>query len=337
MFGRTIKFLKAVGGVLKARLKGSAPFMVSHRLTARCNCLCDTCLWRSDTPVIEESDSDVIIRAYRWAAKDGILSATLWGGEPLLRSDILEICRGIRDTGITLGLITNGYLLPEKIEVCRHLDFLIVSLDCADERHNELRKKKGVFERAVAGIRESRRVNKSLKVLVNTVVSRLNGEDALGVAKLGKELGVGVVYESTNEGPMLYSGRMVKLRLSPEEEKKVFRRLNYLKSQGFPVINSYTYLRMLAGGNFRYRCHIPKISVGVAPDGSVTSCFDRKDVLGNFYEEPLGRIVQRKGWMDFVRDAERCCVCVDTGCAESSLFWDAKLEVFLNTFLIFVR
>ncbi|MCX7704444.1 MAG: hypothetical protein N2234_10195, partial [Planctomycetota bacterium] len=72
------KFLRAVGGVMRARAKGAAPFMVSHRITARCNCRCDTCLWRSDVPVREESDTDVIIRAYEREPKDGILRATLW-------------------------------------------------------------------------------------------------------------------------------------------------------------------------------------------------------------------------------------------------------------------
>ncbi|MCX7704445.1 MAG: hypothetical protein N2234_10200, partial [Planctomycetota bacterium] len=252
-------------------------------------------------------------------------------GEPLLRPDIVDICRGIRSAGITLGLITNGFLLPEKVDVCRHLDYLIVSLDYADERHDALRKKEGVFERAIAGIKESQRMNRRLKVMVNTVVSRLNGERALDVVWLGKQLGVGVVYESTNEGEVLYDMRSVYLRLLSEEEKKVFRRLIALKSQGLPVLNSYTYLRMLAGGRFRYRCHIPKISVGVAPDGSITTCFDRRSRLGNFYREPLKGVIQRREWMDFVRRAERCFLCVDTGCAESSLFWDAKAEVLLNT------
>ena len=336
MMRRVLKFLHAVGGVVRARAS-SVPFMVSHRITARCNCRCETCLWRADSPVYEEKETDRIIKAYESASNSGIISATLWGGEPLLRDDIVELCEGIRNSGITLGLITNGYLLPEKIEVCRHLDYLIVSLDYADERHDELRKRSGVFERAVDGIKEARKLNNRLKIMINTVVSVKNGEDALEVAHLAAKLGVGVVFESTNEGETLYDGRIVSLRLPREKERRVFRKLMRLKGEGLPVLNSYTYLRMLAGGKFRYRCHIPKLSIGVGPDGVVSSCLDRKKVFGNFYYDGLDRIIGNEGRRLLGREAERCCRCVDTGCAETSLFWDGTFEVVMNTFRLFVR
>ena len=336
MVRRVFKFLRAVGGVVRTRAS-SLPFMVSHRITAKCNCRCETCLWRADSPVYEEEETDRIIKAYESASKSGIISATLWGGEPLLRDDIVELCKEIRNSGITLGLITNGYLLSEKIEVCRHLDYLIVSLDYADERHDELRKRSGVFERAVNGIKEARRLNNRLKVMINTVVSVKNDESALDVAHLGERLRVGVVFESTNEGETLYDGRIVGLRLPAEKEKKVFRKLIRLKGKGLPVLNSYTYLRMLAGGKFRYRCHIPKLSIGVGPDGTVSSCRDRKTVFGNFYYDRLDRIIEDEGRKLLEREAERCCRCVDTGCAETSLFWDGAFEVVMNTFRLFVR
>lgn len=266
-----------------------------------------------------------------------MISATLWGGEPLLRDDIVDLCRGIQKTGITVGLITNGYLLPEKIEVCSHLDYLIVSLDYADERHDELRHRKGVFKHAVCGIKEAQKLNRRLKIMINTVVSKMNGKDALDVAYLGAELGVGVVFESTNEGETLYDGRTVHLRLPPEEEREVFRNLIRIKNKGLPVLNSYRFLRMLASGGLRYRCHIPKLSIGVGPDGVVSSCLDRKKIFGNFYYERLDRIVKNKERLLLIRRAERCCRCVDTGCAETSLFWDGEIEVILNTLRLFIR
>jgi MoaA/NifB/PqqE/SkfB family radical SAM enzyme len=296
---------------------------------------CDTCLWRGNFP--EEANTGTIIAAYERAFRAGFISTTFWGGEPLIRQDIEEIARSCRRSGITVGLITNGFYLPERAErLSRNLDFLIVSIDAPSEKHDNLRKVKGIFARAVEGMKSARACNPKLKIFLNSVVSRLSYPDVLGMAHFARNLGASVTFESTNTGRSLDGEREVALRLEPELEKRAFNEILSLKRRGLPINNSDSYLRMFATGNTFYRCHNPKISIGVAPDGSVTTCVGEKRVIGNFYLEDAGEIVSRPIMRQFQREAESCSRCVDTGTVECSLFYAMNREVVFNTLGLFL-
>jgi PqqA peptide cyclase len=53
-------------------------------------------------------------RVFKEAAELGVLQADLTGGEPLARTDILELVRAARETGLYVNLITSGLPLDER-------------------------------------------------------------------------------------------------------------------------------------------------------------------------------------------------------------------------------
>jgi len=334
---RLTYFLRAVRKVLRTRLKGEGPFFVSHLITARCFARCPTCLWRGDVP--EEKDVSKVLKFYREAREEGFVSTTFWGGEPLLWEGLLEVMEGCRKMGFVTGLITNGYLLPRYARDLAHLaDFVIVSVDLPSEEHDRLRGVEGMFRRALEGISLLSEENPGLKVFLNTVVSRLNFHAVEGMVELCEELGISVTFESVDEGePQFRDGPRVEgLRLPREEEAEVFGRIRRMKREGRPVNNSESYLRMFEEGRVRYRCHLPSISVRVEPDGNVTNCLDRKHPLGNVYRDRLRDILEGERMRWLRREALGCHRCVDTGTVESSLFWEFKPEVVLNTLRLFL-
>jgi radical SAM enzyme (rSAM/lipoprotein system) len=74
------------------------------------------------------------------------------GGEPLVREDIVECCRAIRDHGFPWGMVTNGlYLTPELLHqlVDAGMHAMTISLDGLEENHNWMRGNKDSF-RAVS-------------------------------------------------------------------------------------------------------------------------------------------------------------------------------------------
>ena len=75
--------------IARARLSGT-PIVLSHLVTGRCCCKCETCLWR-DLGGGDELTADQIVEVYRDAAACGIALLSLWGGEPLLRPDLPQI------------------------------------------------------------------------------------------------------------------------------------------------------------------------------------------------------------------------------------------------------
>lgn len=97
------------------------------------------------------------------------------GGEPLMHREILELIQICTDSGVKSSLITNGQSLAHhatQLEAAG-LDQVIVSLDSGDaELHNKYRNTSNLFERAVEGVNESRRLG--MRVRCNSVVGPHN-------------------------------------------------------------------------------------------------------------------------------------------------------------------
>ena len=143
--------LNKLGTILYSRFVSNRPFILSHLVTARCNCRCASCLWRSRAPETENSEelrTDEIMDLYGKLKNTGFLAVTLWGGEPLLRDDIVPLLTHAKRLGFHTSLITNGYFLNELHRgLAPVLDTLIVSIDLPSEEHDAVRRCPGLFSR----------------------------------------------------------------------------------------------------------------------------------------------------------------------------------------------
>ena len=101
-------------------------------VTDRCNLRCRYCMPPEGTAGGLCSAGE-LLEIVRQAAACGIRKVRLTGGEPLVRPDILDICRGVAATaGVEeLCLTTNGTRLPTMARPLREagVDRLNVSLD----------------------------------------------------------------------------------------------------------------------------------------------------------------------------------------------------------------
>ena len=326
--------------IVRSRFLTGRPFFISHLITTRCFARCPYCLWRGETP--EEADTGKIIDFYRRARRLGFVSTTFWGGEPLLRDDIFDIAAACRKLGFVTGLITNGYLLPHYAgPLARDLYFLIVSLDIPGPEHDVLRGVPGLFENISSGIRRVQQENPRLKVFINSVISRCNHEYVEQLIGFAETHSLTITFESVNAGPAEFprseSRDIGDWRLSPPDEMNVFGSIRKLKRAHPAINNSHSYLRLFESGQVRYRCHAPRISIRIEPDGAVTNCRDRDHPLGNVYTGNLEDILSSPRFREVQRNAETCSACVDTGVIESSLFWEFNREVMVNSAKLFLR
>jgi len=90
------------------------PLALIAELTHRCPLHCVYC----SNPVeltnrAEELPTEVWSRVFHEAAQLGVLQADFTGGEPLARTDILELIRAARAAGLYVNLITSGMPLDE--------------------------------------------------------------------------------------------------------------------------------------------------------------------------------------------------------------------------------
>src|SRR6201997_2396177 len=114
------------------------PLALIAELTHRCPLHCVYC----SNPLELQSRSGELptetwSRVFKEAAKAGILQADFTGGEPLARTDIVELIRNARAAGLYVSLITSGLPLDEaKLEalVQAGLDHFQLSFQGATEQ-----------------------------------------------------------------------------------------------------------------------------------------------------------------------------------------------------------
>jgi radical SAM protein with 4Fe4S-binding SPASM domain len=97
------------------------------------------------------------------------------GGEPLLRQDIFELAHFARELGIGTALSTNGTLITEaETQKIKNAGFAEVgiSLDGIGAKNDRFRGKKGAYEAALQGIRNS--ISLGLRVSLRLTITLSN-------------------------------------------------------------------------------------------------------------------------------------------------------------------
>lgn len=327
--------------VLGARLK-NRPFILSHLITSLCNADCPMCLWKGEGEGLTTGE---IRDLYAQAGRLGFLSVVVWGGEPLLRQDIGEVLECARHSGLRTTVITNGYLLPEKAEeIGRHLHTLLVSIDAPSGYHDTLRRLPGTFHRAMEGIKLLRSLQKDLKVVVISVITRQNLEYVGPLLEFSKKNSLPIIFQAINIRDYGLRPRNIDTQdvcPSQKENLRVFGLIADCKRRGFPVVNSYEYLNALAKGETSYKCHYKKLTLRVETNGDVLDCTEGpalpskveaggEGIIGNVKEKCLEDIIASPQYERFLNNTGYCSVCMDAGTLESSYLWELRPPSLLN-------
>ena len=128
-------------------------------VTELCNLRCQYCM--PPEGVIKRRHEEMLTEeemlcAVRAATSLGVYKVRVTGGEPLVKKNILSICRGIREIdGIReLCLTTNGILLPEMAKDLREagVDRINLSLDTLDADRYRKITRGGNLEDALRGL-----------------------------------------------------------------------------------------------------------------------------------------------------------------------------------------
>lgn len=126
-------------------------------LTNRCQCNCKYCGVSKLREVIKGDltfeQIDLLFQEFKFA---GCLVVDLFGGQPTLRRDLFEIIERGKSYGFMLSLETNGYVIDQAYMerlAAAGLDQIYLSLDDSRaQTHDEIRRKKGSFDRAVRAL-----------------------------------------------------------------------------------------------------------------------------------------------------------------------------------------
>jgi len=102
-----------------------------------------------------------------------------------------------------------------------------------------------------------------------------------------------------------------------------------MKEQGYPIINSKTYLRMVRDEKMDYKCRASGIIINVTHNGTAETCRVHQEPLGNVMKDGFEKVweesAQRRNEI-----VENCEGCLFFGYTENSLMQSFNPEVLMH-------
>jgi MoaA/NifB/PqqE/SkfB family radical SAM enzyme len=255
------------------------PIVVSYEITLSCNCNCRHCDlggFIKDEKQIKPEEYGELTRRLK------PLAAQISGGEPLLRKDIAAIVKAIKQAGVKYAiLVTNGVLLNESnyLELREAgISQFSVSLDFPDERHDEFRRRPGLYKRLEQNLPQLAKFG-FRDIILNTAITKANLKEILPLAKKAYEWGVDISYSAYTA----LRTRNEDYCLNGREDLGILRQaiseLIILKKQGTYLANPELTLRDTL--KFFEQGYMPNCKAGirflvVMPDGSLVPCSLRR-------------------------------------------------------------
>jgi MoaA/NifB/PqqE/SkfB family radical SAM enzyme len=324
------RYLKYTKEYTVSRILTHKPVILTHFITSKCNCRCKICdIWTKKPS--QEMKTMQIKTMLSEAKKLHFFAYVVWGGEPLLRADTIEIFQYAHKLGLYTSLITNGTLLPEKApEIAKYVDLTWVSLDYPSNYHDELRNLKGTFESVIEGIRQLK--NLGGKVAVNCVLSKLNADKKVikNMVEIAQKLRVGIAFD-----PMeVFSDFNERYALSKSQRSDLFSQILELKKSGYPILNSHEFINYQINPT-NYSCAQPEMFLNIRENGEIVPFWCRKNnrVLGDLRRQSLITTLFSKSYSEFVKNSRGCSYCNNSVTVETSLFYKPYTAI-ANSFRI---
>ncbi len=124
--------------------------------TRLCNLACTHCYSFSGPDERGELAADALLPLLARLRGEGYAQVSLSGGEPLVYRDLPALLAGLKAQGWRVTMVSNGLLVDARHEaLLALLDGLAVSFDGPEAVHDEVRGRRGAFERACAALRHA--------------------------------------------------------------------------------------------------------------------------------------------------------------------------------------
>lgn len=173
------------------------PIVVSFEVTDACTCYCRHCDHggpRDESRNLKPAD----YRHYREVLRPCVVQVS--GGEPLVRDDIVEVVRNIKEeTGLPYTILVSNWSLMTKEKYLELRDAGIhqfsVSLDFPDDRHDEFRGYPGLYQHLRDLIPRLAALGHD-DIVLNSCITSLNVSEIGAIADTAREWGVNLCYSA---------------------------------------------------------------------------------------------------------------------------------------------
>ncbi|MFH2137124.1 MAG: radical SAM protein [Candidatus Omnitrophota bacterium] len=304
--------------------RSSPPEAITLFLTHRCNLRCKMCGQWGESGVTKTMCDDSVKELLPLSALTTIIddvrrfkpSITLFGGEPLLHPECLELIRYIKKNKMHSLMITNGSLLNNFAEklVDAGLDELNVSLDGGKELHDAIRGLPGLFEKVTAGLKlvNSYKQKKGVKkplINLQCTITKYNYKKLEQLIEVAKEikadsltfhnlifLGNDLIdqqreFDQTlNCSSEAWKGFVFEPEIDPDMLYKKIQKIltgqysfavDFYPNLSLKGLKEYYYNPSYLPSEYPKRCLSPWITGYVFPDGTVRPCLNSSFSFGN--------------------------------------------------------
>lgn len=300
----------------------SIPF-VFLIVTGRCNSRCITCSYWRNRPKKEILTKERIYSLISTLNKYHLETIIFTGGEPLLRSDLIEIAQKLKKgfSHLTLRLLTNGILLEKYADVISKIfDVVAVSFDSANRETYKKIRGVDALQKITNGINRLRMLNRETEIRLRTVIQKENFREIPQIISLGRELGANKIsfipadmFSDISFGRSKEMQNQNKVILSLEElveykdllksileTQKQNLKSGFLVEEGYDLIRIYDYYASFHGLKKPVypKCNSGWTAIIVDFQGDVWPCFFYKSI-GNIAKVSLEEILHSDKMVDF--------------------------------------
>jgi MoaA/NifB/PqqE/SkfB family radical SAM enzyme len=161
--------------VLTNVFKKEIPWVIEFSVTWSCQCKCVHCsVGKYEVDKTNELTNEQIKKVLDQIIEMGTFKVDFFGGEPLLRKDIIDLVTYGSKKGLYISITTNAWLLTK--DLTRKLkkagiSCINISLDSiTEEKHDGLRGLKGIYRKAIDGVKYC--YEEGVACIVSTYVTR---------------------------------------------------------------------------------------------------------------------------------------------------------------------
>lgn len=239
-------------------------------VTNRCNLKCKHCFYPANTKPKELTLEEI----KDFSDKKQFTQVILTGGEPFLRSDIIDVAKIFINKGCRINIDTNGSY-PERVEMfVKEMPNAVfqISIDGNEELHDRIRKN-GSYRKAMETLNVLR--ENKIRTIVSTSINKLNYKN------IPKVCGTTHLYNFTRSAELhtfnvpkeLLSGFDSNITLDLQEMKEAFGRIKWDRSL-FGMVNKMVMARAIKDLKKRKPtpCSAGKTEMVLYPDGKIGIC-----------------------------------------------------------------
>jgi MoaA/NifB/PqqE/SkfB family radical SAM enzyme len=282
-------FARSLAVRLFSRVSGSLrPTFCTLQVTTRCQCDCVHCSAALFTDHSrQELTTEEMKAVVSQALEMGVINVVYTGGEPLLRRDIYELVAHVPRTRANVMMFTNGWnLTADNARRLKDAGLFSIQISLDDYRpecHDQARRLKGCFHRALDGARRAREAGLLVGLSTYATHQKVEAGELEKMVELARKAEVHelTIFDAVPTGRLMKNREIL---LTPDDKRRIIELQHRCNATPEPPV---VVTQAQVNGPTGYGCFAMRHQFYMTAFGDVTPCDFTPLKLGNVRETRL--------------------------------------------------